>query len=56
MKSLTDKISVADQIIQFIEAHREKVNRESFCTVEFVIQANRLDGMRVKEYVKNKNC
>lgn len=45
--------SVADQLIEFIQDHTDKVNRESFCVLEFVVQGGKLDGMRVKEYVKN---
>lgn len=47
------KKEIADQIIEFIEEHRNKVNRENFAVIEFVIQGGDLDGMRIKEFIKN---
>ncbi len=50
---MTEK-SIVAQIIEFLEKHEEKVNKESFAVIEFVIQKRKLDGMRIKEYIKNK--
>ena len=45
--------TVASQIIEFINKQKEKVNKESFAVIEFIIQKGKLDGMRIKEYIKN---
>lgn len=50
---MTEK-SIVTQIIDFLSKYKEKVNKESFAVIEFVIQKGKLDGMRIKEYIKNK--
>ena len=50
------KQTIAAQLIDFIDEHKDKINRENFCTVEFVIANGNLDGMRVKEYIKAKKA
>jgi len=47
------KKTIADQLIEFIKDHADRVNRESFCKIEFVVQGGKLDGMRTQEYIKN---
>ena len=48
------KQTVAEQLIEFIYDNTTKINREDFCTLEFVIIKGNLDGMRTKEYTKAK--
>ncbi len=47
--------TISEQIIEFAKANFEVLNTETFSTLEFVIQAGRLDGCRVKKYIKNKS-
>ena len=51
---MTEKKSVVSQIIDFVNRYKEKVNKESFAVIEFVISKGKLDGMRIKEYIKNR--
>lgn len=48
--------SVVQQIVEFITKPRlsEKINRENFQTLEIEIRGGKVDGMRVKEYIKNR--
>lgn len=46
--------TVATQIIDFVNKHKEKVNKEAFAVIEFIFQNGKLDGMRIKEYIKNR--
>ena len=43
---------IADQLIDFISRRKDKFNQEPYAVFEFVVQAGRLDGVRVKEYIK----
>lgn len=47
--------TVSEQISDFVRLHSKKVDTEKYSVIEFIIQAGRLDGMRVKEYIKNRN-
>lgn len=49
-----EKKTVVDQIIDFVKRHKERLNGEAFSVVEMVIQKGKLDGMRIKEYLKNR--
>jgi len=51
---MSEKKSIVAQIIDFINKHKEKVNKESFAVIEFIISKGKLDGMRIKEYIKNR--
>lgn len=51
-KMITNR-KISEQIIDFVKEHEEKVNREPFSVLEFVIQAGQLIGMRVKDFIKN---
>jgi len=44
--------TLSEQIIDLIREHSEKINKESFSVIELVCQKGRLDGMRLKEYIK----
>jgi hypothetical protein len=44
--------SVANQIVDFVQRRAERFNSEPYCVFEFIVQAGRLDGVRIKEYVK----
>jgi len=43
------------QIIEFIKKHASRIDKEKWATLELEIKGGNLDGMRVKEYVKNDN-
>jgi len=47
-----ERKTIAEQISEFIKEHAEEVNSENFSVIEFIIQKARLDGMRVKKYIK----
>lgn len=44
--------SVANQIIDFVQRRSTRFNSEPYCVFEFIVQGGRLDGVRIKEYVK----
>lgn len=44
--------TVAEQIIDFIRRQPSRFNNEPYCVFEFIIQKGRLDGVRIKEYVR----
>ena len=44
--------TISEQIIDFVKAHALKINRESFSVIEFICQKGKLDGMRIKQYIK----
>ena len=46
--------TVVTQIIEFVKRYQDKVNKESFAVIEFIITKGKLDGMRIKEYIKNR--
>lgn len=45
---------LSEQIVDLIREHAEKINKEAFSVIELVCQKGRLDGMRLKEYIKAK--
>ncbi len=49
-------ISIVEQIVVFITKPllANKINRESFQTLEIEIRGGKVDGARIKEYVKNR--
>ena len=51
---MSEKKSIVTQIIDFVNKYKEKVNKESFAVIEFIITKGKLDGMRIKEYIKNR--
>ena len=53
---MNSKKSIVQQIIDFLKKPlvSEKVNRESFQTLEIEIRKGNVDGMRIKEYIKNR--
>ena len=50
------KKSIVEQIIKFITKPliTTKINREDFQTLEIEIRKGNVDGMRIKEYIKNR--
>lgn len=46
--------NISDQIQEFVRKNAQEINSESFTTLEFVIEAGRLTGMRSKRFIKNK--
>lgn len=56
---MTNKKSVVEQIIEFVKTNADAMNAETFSTFEFVVQGGKLDGCRIKRYIKadkkNKN-
>jgi len=51
---MNDKKSLVSQIIDFITKYKDDISKESFAVIELVIAKGRLDGMRIKKYIKNK--
>ena len=46
--------SIATQIVEFVTRYKDKVNKEPFTTIEFIIKKGKLDGMRIKDFIKNR--
>jgi|GEM_PF-5612952 len=46
--------SISAQLVVFIHKHEREVNAEDFATLEFVIVDGKLDGMRTKRFIKNR--
>ncbi len=53
---MTTKKSIVEQIVAFITKPllTNKINREDFQTLEIEIRGGKVDGLRVKEYIKNR--
>lgn len=53
---MTTKKSIVQQIVEFITKPllATKINRENFQTIEIEIRGGKVDGARIKEYIKNK--
>ena len=43
---------MANQIVDFVQRRSARFNSEPYCVFEFIVQGGRLDGVRIKEYVK----
>ena len=54
--TMSAKKSIVEQIITFITKPliATKINREDFQTLEIEIRKGNVDGMRIKEYIKNR--
>lgn len=50
------KKTIVQQIVEFIMKPllANKINRENFQTLEIEIRGGKVDGARIKEYIKNR--
>lgn len=52
---MSERKTVAQSIVELVQENANLINKEDYAKIELVIQAGKLDGMRVSKYIKAKN-
>ena len=51
---MSDRKTTTQAIIELVRENADSIDKEDYAKIELVIQAGKLDGMRVSKYIKAK--